>query len=327
MLLRSGHNTTTHCCIPRRARTKRSHHLPYLPFDVQRQIFRAVPDIELFLTGDLPLQHYLIEHDMLSEPQLCLAWAARQGHSTLVHLMLRAGIEPSPQAVEMAAKGGHVFRDLSVAKGVLAEYHLRRGDFCQAVCFFDPAHTIPERTFEETLRKRLYGGGTPFREDEARALWQMWPDANHAFVYWGAIGGLQWLLRMGLANGGNGSRWGGVVWHALEENHVDCAEMLMQSGTVELTFSSYKAFECFNTMCGRGHLEALQFALRHTQPPQNLLDTALESAAEAGCTGTVNVLLQHGANSGARERAAIYAAASRGHVETYHVLVAVVREP
>jgi hypothetical protein len=170
-LLRSGLETNPRCRrVPRRARTKRPHHLPYLPIHVPREIFLKVPDIQLFLKGDLQLQHYLIKHDMLREPQLCLAWAARQGHATLVHLLLRAGIEPSPHTLKMAGKGGHAFKEFSGSNGALIEHYLNRGEFCEAVRVCDSAHDVPDRTFENALRRRLVRRYEPLREEEVSAL-------------------------------------------------------------------------------------------------------------------------------------------------------------
>jgi hypothetical protein len=320
MLLRSGLETNPRCRrVPRRVRTKRQRHLPYLPIDVQREIFSKVPDLELFIKGDLQLQHYLIKHDMLREPQLCLAWAARQGHATLVHLLLGAGIEPSPHTLKMAGMGGHVFKRFSGSNGALFEYYLNRGEFGEAVRFYDSAHDVPDRTFENALRRRLFRRCEPLREADVSALLRLWPGAKHSFVYWGADRGLPGLLQTGLDAGGHGDMWGGVIWNALEEGHADCAEILIRSGTEEITFESFKGPRAFRNVCKNGHIEALRFALRYVRPSQNELDDTLEDAADAGRTGVVDVLLQHG---GHPREAAIFAAASGGHLETYRTLVA-----
>jgi hypothetical protein len=67
------------------------------------------------------------------------------------------------------------------------------------------------------------------------------------------------------------------------------------------------------------HVEALRLALWYVQPSQNDLRDALEAAADAGRTEVVDVLLQQG---GKPREAAIFAAASGGHIETYRTLVA-----
>jgi hypothetical protein len=64
--------------------------------------------------------------------------------------------------------------------------------------------------------------------------------------------GLPGLLQTGLDAGGHGGNWCGVVWNALEEGHAHCAELLIRSGTEEITFDSYKAPYGFGNMCKRG---------------------------------------------------------------------------
>lgn len=317
MLLRSGR---TKVCQLEHSSRKRRRALPYLPIDLQRRIFQHV-DVALFQKGDTLLQRYMIQDDFLKEPHVCLAWAARQGRSLPVQMLLRAGVQLGEEAKTMAAKGGHMFKDRELnldARTVLASKLLGEGNIISASSVIGSNFlALPDLTCRFAFIHRVYSSSNPLTFEEARALLKMWPKSQDSFVYYGSKEGIPWLLRLGLEHEGSTHLYGGVLWDALSGGHLECAAILIDSGT-ETFAASRGAAAGLEKVCARGYDETLLYVLKNADVGWGERDRMLEIAADAGKLSTIRILLEYGAKS----PSAKYAAASNGHSEVYDMLAA-----
>lgn len=295
---------------------------------LQSRILRHA-DLHLFQKGDPQVQRYMVRAGILRDPGLALAWAARKGNTSLVQYMVGRGVRLDATCVQHAARVGYLravravaplVEELSASVGDSRAVNscLERGDVATAANLYTQGMQLDidsvARAAQGVVRRDSTG--------DAATLLRIWPAARDELVYYSAVYGRVDIMRIGLASGGSGAKWGGVLWKpflqwkALEADSVAVTELLVETGAEEFSLDVDRLLTVFE----KGSWAAARYVLDRTVVPQDILDKALNIAADRGAVAMVEYLLERGADARADGRSALLSAATNGHMDVYDIL-------